>query len=40
MGRGLQADLGLQGAWLLHRAFERLYLLRRMSVASQAAARL
>jgi len=40
MGRGLQADLGLQGAWLLHCAPETFSLLRRGSGASRGAARL
>src|SRR5689334_8413982 len=40
MGRGLQADLGLQGAWLLHAAAAIFSLLRRGTGASRGAARL
>jgi len=40
MGRGLQADLGLQGAWLLNAAIAIFSLLRRGIGASRGAARL
>jgi len=40
MELGLQDDLGLQGAWLLHRAFATFVLLRCTSGASRGAGRL
>jgi hypothetical protein len=40
MGRGLRADLGLQGAWLLNLRSEFSELLRRKNSASQVARRL